>query len=178
MPFPSTDATLLDLQVGGTTVTGFDKKTFSYSVILPYGTLNAPVITPIVNESHATTVITQASSVTGTATVVVTAQDGTTKITFTISFSVALPLTDATLSDLKIGATTVSGFAANTIIYNVLLLSGTTTVTLVAATVTEPHAVVVITQSTSVTGSAKVVVTAQNGSTIKTYTINFWFLQV
>ena len=165
-PIAQTNAFLKDLLVGGTTVAGFDRKTISYNVSLPFGTQNAPVVTALVDEPHATTVITQAPSATGSAVVEVTAQDGTTKMTYTINFSVAPPSADATLSDLKVGPNTISGFNSGTTNYNVLLPASTSAVPVISATVTEPHANAVITQAPSDTGSATIIVTAQDGSTV------------
>jgi hypothetical protein len=172
-PIAQTNAFLKDLLVDGVSVAGFDRKTMNYNVSLPYGTLNVPVVTALVDEPHATTEITQASSLTGTAVVVVTAQDGTTKMTYSVIFSITPPSADATLSDLKVGPNTVLGFNSNIIDYNVLLPAATIEVPVVSAVVTEPHAHTVITQSASDTGSASVVVTAQDGITVKTYTVNF-----
>jgi hypothetical protein len=84
----SNDATLSDLKVNAGSVAGFTPGTNTYSVVLPYGTTVVPTVSATVNEPNATTVITQAASVSGSATVVVTAMDGTTKLTYTINFSV------------------------------------------------------------------------------------------
>jgi parallel beta-helix repeat protein len=81
--------------------------------------------------------------------------------------------TDATLSDLKIGGVTVDGFTAETTNYSVVLPVGTTTLPLITATTTEALANVVVTPPASTTGTATVVVTAIDGITKKTYTINF-----
>lgn len=82
--------------------------------------------------------------------------------------------TDATLSSLTINGTALSGFAAGTLSYNVVLPEGTTAVPTVAATVNDTgKAVSNVTQATGLPGSASVVVTAQDGTTKKTYTINF-----
>jgi len=72
-----------------------------------------------------------------------------------------------------VGATTVPGFAAGTLIYDVVLPVGTTVVPVLSATVTEAHATAVITQTASVTGVASVMVMAQDGVTMVTYTVNF-----
>jgi hypothetical protein len=86
-----TDATLSDLQVDMATVTGFSPNTENYPVELPIGTTVIPQITSATTtDSNATvTTITQASALPGDATVLVTAQDGTTTKTYTVSFSVA-----------------------------------------------------------------------------------------
>ncbi len=85
-----TDATLSDLTVGGETVTGFAAATTSYNVELPFGTTSAPTVAATATDASyvKSVVVTQASSATGDATVVVTAEDGTTTKTYTIHFSV------------------------------------------------------------------------------------------
>lgn len=79
----------------------------------------------------------------------------------------------ATLTDLKINDVTVTGFDAATLIYNVELPFGAA-VPAVAATATSTSATLDITQATVVDGGvATVLVTAQDGVTTETYTINF-----
>jgi len=85
---------------------------------------------------------------------------------------------DATLSDLKVSGTTVTGFAAGTLTYNVSLSAGTTTVPTVTATPAEAGATVNITPATSLTGDAAartttVEVTSHDQSDVKTYTVVF-----
>ena len=85
-----TDATLSDLTVGGTTVDDFDAATEEYDVELPFGTFAAPTVAATANDASYVTsvVVTQASSANGDATVVVTAEDGSTTKTYTVHFSV------------------------------------------------------------------------------------------
>ncbi|WP_197429317.1 galactose-binding domain-containing protein [Winogradskyella endarachnes] len=86
----ATDATLSDLQVDSATISGFDPGITSYDYELPAGTTVAPTITSatatVTTGTNVT--ITQASSVPGNGTVVVTAADGTTTETYTVSFDV------------------------------------------------------------------------------------------
>ncbi len=86
-PTPSNDATLSDLQVDGTTITGFNPATLTYDVALPFAYVGLPIITAITNNISANQVIVNASSIPGTATVTVTAQDGTTQKIYTINFT-------------------------------------------------------------------------------------------
>lgn len=79
---------------------------------------------------------------------------------------------DAALSDLTIDGTTITGFAADTFTYEVILAAGTERVPTVAATAHHAKAIVAVTQATEVNGSATVLVTAENGITL-TYTVNF-----
>jgi len=87
-PEPSDDATLADLTVDGTTVDGFDPNVLSYSVELPYGTTDIPVVGAEANDDNASVDITQATEIPGTATVLVTAEDGETEINYTVEFSI------------------------------------------------------------------------------------------
>ncbi len=80
---------------------------------------------------------------------------------------------DATLTDLTVDGTTVDGFDAATITYNVELVTGTTTIPVVAATVSDVTATVEVTQASDLPGEAKAVVTSGDGSASMTYTINF-----
>ena len=85
----SSDATLSDLTVNGVTVEGFATATEEYNVELPFGTTDVPTVAGTANDANAKSVeVTQASSVSGDATVVVTAENDDTK-TYTIHFSVA-----------------------------------------------------------------------------------------
>ena len=84
------------------------------------------------------------------------------------------PTADATLSDLKVNGTTISGFGSTIENYNYELLTGTTVIPqITSVTTTNSSATYVITQATALPGSATVVVTSSNGTVIKTYTVNF-----
>jgi len=179
----STDATLSDLSIdNGTLVPAFASGTEDYTVELAYGTTAEPVVSATENDANANAVITQATDVEGnlaarTATVVVTAEDGTTTKTYTVEFSVALN-NDATLSDLTVDAVTVSGFDAATYVYNVEVPNGTTVVPTVAAIENDVNANAVVTQATNLDGTiaertAEVVVTAEDGTTELTYEVIF-----
>ncbi len=86
-----TDATLSDLKIDGTTLAGFGAST-SYSVALVEGTTTVPQITSVTTtDTNANAVTTQATAIPGDATVVVTAADGTTTETYTVSFFIGKP---------------------------------------------------------------------------------------
>ena len=85
------DASLSDLAIEGETVTGFGANT-NYKVALTEGTTTVPQITSATTtDTNATSVITQATAIPGDATVVVTAADGTTTETYTVSFFIGIP---------------------------------------------------------------------------------------
>ncbi|HLP64331.1 MopE-related protein [Flavobacterium sp.] len=91
-PGVSTDATLSDLQVDFVPVSGFSSSQFSYTYTLPFGTTEIPQITSATtNNGAATTVINQATALPGSATVVVTAEDTSVQLTYTVNFAFPPP---------------------------------------------------------------------------------------
>jgi hypothetical protein len=82
----STDATLSDLRVDGVTIPGFSPATLSYSYGVPSGG-SVPVVGATTNHPSASYLINQAAAVPGTATVVVTAEDGLTSLTYAVNFT-------------------------------------------------------------------------------------------
>lgn len=83
------------------------------------------------------------------------------------------PTTIATLSDLTVNGNTVAGFTSSTLNYNVHLPIGTTVVPTVVATTSQITATAELTDTPSLPGTTTVLVTAQNGVDIETYTITF-----
>ena len=107
----NTDATLSDLQVDNTTITGFSGALTSYTYELPDGTTTVPQITSATATQAAggaTTAITQATAVPGNATVLVTAPDGTTTQTYTVSYVDNLPATAAPTPPARAAADVIS----------------------------------------------------------------------
>ncbi len=168
----STDANLSDLRINNITIAGFSSATLSYHTELPYGTTVIPTVTATTSHAGAVKVITQAVSLTGSCSIVVTAEDGITNKTYTVGFSVAKNH-DATLSNLTINGATVSGFLKNILDYTVILPFGTSAVPAVTAVTTDPGAVRVILPANSLPGSTTVTVTAENGISSLIYTVNF-----
>ncbi len=121
----SNNAKLADLQVNGATVNGFNAYLGTYNVALPYGTTTIPTVTATAQDANASVSVTQANSVTGKATVLVTAADGTTQ-TYTITFSVAA-LTDVTLKAIYVDGNLLPGYTATKSNYTISLPLGTST---------------------------------------------------
>ena len=82
----SSDATLKSLKINNVDVAGFKADSIEYAYQIAYSA-ELPVVTAEKNESHATLKVTDVTEVPGTATVVVTAEDGTTKMTYSINFT-------------------------------------------------------------------------------------------
>ena len=113
----STDATLRGLTLSGVDFGTFASDTESYSATVPYR-LNQTAVIPTVNHSGARYVtkrggVTDADGTVSLAvgsnviSVVVTAEDGSTTKTYTVSVTRAAPSTDATLKGLSLSVVNV-----------------------------------------------------------------------
>ncbi len=84
-----TDATLSDVQIDGSALGGFASGIFSYDLAYPVGTTTVPQITMVTtSDASATSVINQAATIPGTATVEVTSVDGMNTETYTFNYSI------------------------------------------------------------------------------------------
>ena len=85
----STDASLSDLTVDGSTIADFGALSSSYSVELPAETTVVPTVVATTTDTNASAVVTAATSLPGTTTIAVTAQDGVTTNTVSIAWTLA-----------------------------------------------------------------------------------------
>jgi hypothetical protein len=125
----ASNALLCDLQVDGGTVTGFDANTFTYDILLPFGTVVIPVVSATTQVAAASAVVTDAAALPGTATVDVTSSDLGTMNTYTINFTVnanSSPYCETYVQHLDIPAETasaifltISNIDANTMIVEI-----------------------------------------------------------
>ncbi|PAE38039.1 family 20 glycosylhydrolase [Bacillus sp. 7884-1] len=79
----------------------------------------------------------------------------------------------ATLSSITLNGTPLNEFAAEKTDYNVLLPAGTTEVPTVATTTSDSNSSAVVTAATKLPGKTSIKVTAEDGTTSKTYNVNF-----
>ena len=88
------DASLSDLKVDGTTIDGFSPVIENYTYGLPAGTVDVPEITSAIPSDPAVSslVITQAITIPGDATVVVTSANGNVTTTYTVSYVITTDL--------------------------------------------------------------------------------------
>ena len=164
----NSDATLSDLKVDGTSVTGFSAATLTYNVTLPYVYSGLPVISSTVNAVTSGQVVTQVSAIPGSATVLVTAQDGSQK-TYTVNFTRTPISTACDITSFSInGKVGVIDPVANTILVQMHL---TTVVTGLTPTVVVSNlATYTPSGAQNFTNPVPYIVTAQDG-TQKTYTV-------
>lgn len=166
------DASLSDLAVNGTTVNGFHPDTLYYNIILPHSTVTLPVISATPSDTAASDSIIQATSLPGTGSVIVTAADGTTTRSYFVNFFRQAPAHDATLSDLRVNDTTISGFNPAIFVYEYFVPSGTVSVPVVTAMAHDPNAYFFINQAASIPGQAEINVFAEDSTTVNTYLVN------
>lgn len=180
-PVLSTDATLSDITIDGTTVTEFASDTFSYDITVA-NTVEQIVVGASTSNDNA-----QLSGDTGTQnlsvgvnplTITCTAQDGVTTQDYVLNITREAPPTlsnDATLSDLTIDGSTVTGFASDTYFYDFTVPNNMEQIE-IGATTTNTNAQVsgdTGTISLSVGDNVLTITcTAQDGVTRKDYVLN------
>lgn len=193
----STDATLSNLVISqGTLSPTFASGTTNYTASVP-NNVTSLTVTPTTSSTNSTVTINGTTVTSGSASgsiplavgnntisTVVTAQDGSTTKTYTLTVTRATASsTDATLSNLTINQGTLSPtFASGTTSYSASVAYTVTSIN-VTPTVNQGNATVTVNGTTTTSGSAQsiplavgsnsisVVVTAQDGSTTKTYTL-------
>ena len=105
-----TDATLSDLQVDSATLTGFSSGTTSYIYEVAFGASTPQITAATTTDANASTSIIQATTIPGDATVVVTAQDGTTTQTYTVYYYYPSPTTGASAPPSRYAGDVISIF--------------------------------------------------------------------
>ena len=169
----SNNARLADIQVNGTSIDGFNAYLNTYNIQLPYGTTVVPVVSATAQDAGATVSITQPATTNGTATINVTAADGTTKASYTLQFSVA-QLSDNTLEAIYIDGELLPSFAPTKNNYTISLPLGTTQ----APTITWQSAYADGAQTIALTknsleGGAQITVSAPAAQATRTYKLTY-----
>ncbi len=175
---PSSNASLAEVTVNGETYAAFRPGQTNYNVELPYGTTAAPVIGYTAAEEGQVVTVTQATSPTGTATIHVTAPDGVSTMTYTLSFFVG-QLKDVTLQDIKVNGKSIIGFTPSQAVYKVSLPVGTPSLTVEPVSAYPAgEQTITITPNPLPTGEAingttvQIVVSAPGATSTKTYKLN------
>ncbi len=169
---PSTDATLSQITVGGVPLAGFASGTLSYTLDVPHGTdPSAMVLASTVHDHMATQGSWSYNAGTKKWSVTVTAEDGTTTKTYTVTINV-LPDNNATLSAITVGGAPLAGFASGTLSYTLDVVHGTNIAALVfASTLSDPNASQGSWSYNAAQKKWSVTVTAEDGTTTKTYSV-------
>ncbi len=130
----------------------FSPNTSNYVLSLPYGTTTVPQLSCTTQENGQTVQITQATSLTGSATIRVTAPNKTDTRTYSVSFTIA-QLADNNLAGIKVNGNDLPGFSPSQLSYKVSLPVGTSSLS-VAAVKKYDGQTVTITPANMPTGDA------------------------
>ena len=174
----STSTRLDNIYVNGEAISNFQPSIYNYTVELPYGTTEIPEVTADLEEEEQTLQITQATSLTDKATLVVTAADKKSKATYYVQFKVGL-LADNTLKDIKVNGTSIAGFTPSQTIYRVSLPTSTNSIPTVEAVSAYPAGEQTITHTaptsaTELDGSQHIIsVTTPGNPTPRTYKLTY-----
>jgi hypothetical protein len=103
----SNDTLLSDISVDLNPVTGFISTTFEYNVDIAVGADST--VSANANDPNASVVITQASSIPGTATIVVTAEDGYSKATYLVNIDYATGVSVTSSAEISVWPNPSSG---------------------------------------------------------------------
>jgi len=173
----SSIATLNDILVDNESIQGFDSNIFEYDIQLPYGTTAMPAIEAVTSDNYAIANVTFPTTVPGSASIEVIAEDGISIQSYTLNFAIAKN-NDATLSDLKVDNTTLTDFDSAKLNYTFNIPNGSTQIPGISAIATDPNASIQITGISSIPGTAIIVVTAEDGTSVKTYRVEISFAPV
>ena len=171
----SSNAKLASISINGEPLAAFSPTKYNYNVELPYGTTAAPVVTAEGQEQNQTIKINQPESINGTSTIVVTAANGTSKLTYTLTFKVGL-LADNTLKDILINGASLPGFTPTQAVYKVSLPTTTTTMPMVEPVSAYPAGEQTIVHNAPATidgGTYTLSVTTPGNQVAKVYKLNF-----
>ena len=168
---PSWDADLSELNLDGMLIDGFAPAIINYEVALPIGTTDVPAVTAVANDNAASLEITQATEIPGTATVVVTAENGITIKTYSVDFRFISD--DASLQQIAVNGEPVADFDPEVLSYTIVLpLETTDEIPVITAVAADENAIVDITQPATIDGQATIMVTAEDGVATLSYTVN------
>ncbi|MCR4665421.1 MAG: DUF5018 domain-containing protein [Paludibacteraceae bacterium] len=172
----SNNAYLSGIKVNGKEKEGFSPFVTDVEVELPYGTTEVPSIEPLGQDNGQTYDIQNAKTVNDATTIKVTAADGKTTRTYTVTFKIGL-LSDNTLKDILIDGVSIPDFVSQQVGYTYSLPTGTTVVPEVKAVSAYPEGeqTIVYEAPKEMTNNCqyKIKVTTKGNPVPKTYTITF-----
>ena len=134
-PERSNDPTLIAIYSGRKPIENFDPEKFDYTVALPYGTTEAPLITYLTKEGQRC----EMKEENDTIKLYVTAEDGITTALYTLVFKEGKS-PNAQLAAILLDGEPLETFNPDTVEYNILLPYGTETLPTVTAELADPTA--------------------------------------
>jgi hypothetical protein len=180
---PSGDASLSGISIDGSNLAGFSGNNFKYAFILPAGTTGIPLLAFLTNDSKASGIIIDARSLTGsrserTSEISVTAEDGITKKSYFIVFSIAAPSHNASISGISVNGNPLAGFSPGNLNYSCILQENASQEVSIAITKASEKVQTIIKNPINISGTRSertgtVEVTAEDGVTRRVYSVVF-----
>lgn len=167
----TTDATLSLLTVDGDTIEGFNSTYLTYTVTVPFGSTTVPTIAATAKVANASAVVTEATDLDGTTTVVVTSEDGAYTNTYSITFVEAVDPTDASLLDITVDGMSMDNFDATVLDYIVSI--DDTTVPTIEAVATSPASTVTVEAAATISDATYITVISEDSTVTTVYTVTF-----
>lgn len=164
----STNAKLEDLKIDGETIEGFDPEKEEYEIVVYKSYSGVPVITATAQDRYAGVSIDETEEIPGDTEITVTAQDGVSTKTYTVSF---IRSNNVSLKQLLVNSISVPGFTSEKTDYDYMLPKGTVGNPIITAKATDANATVSFQQPTALPVIVPIVVTAENGSDKRTYNL-------
>ena len=164
----STNSKLSAITLDGQLIEGFNSELFSYTVNLPIGTTELPIIAFEKGDEYQTVIVENGGFDTPTK-ITVKSQSGAQTI-YRITF-VVVQSSISTLTDIQLDGVSLVGFEPTKTAYKVELPQGTTVAPKIAYVKGDEYQTVTLTEG-GLTGTSRIVVKAQNGA-VTTYTIEF-----
>lgn len=149
----------------------FEATTYYYEQVLDATTLVPPKLRVVTNDINASALVQNANMLPDTSFVNVTAEDGNTKATYKVFFRNVSD--NAELQAIIFGEDTLQIFEPTIYEYNILLESSATEIPLVKAIPADSNATISISDGSILPDTITIVVTAEDGKTEETYTLNF-----
>lgn len=168
----STNSKLGDITIDGTSVSNFNPLIFNYNIALPFGTTTYPTIGYTLGESGQTVNVNTPQTFPGTVSLTCTAPDVSYQSTYNLNFTVA-PLTDNTLTDIKVNGRTITGFNPTKNTYVVELPMGTTADPVITYTTAYPDDHDIVVTNNGLAGGATITVTPRGTTNTRTYRLTF-----
>ena len=160
------------IKVNGTELSGFNAYVSDYTVSLPYGTEQKPII-DVVKANNKQTVEISSYTIPGTAKVTVYAENTDYSVTYNIKFELK-GLSDTTLKDILVNGVSIEGFSPTKTFYKVNVPVGTTGAQQITYVSAYPEgAQTIVVDSRDISETSTITVSAPEATSSRVYKISY-----